>query len=93
MKHIIIAAIVIMCAGCQQLEAAQPGFAQLDAAKQQAADTIAGASDRLREDAEFFLCNGITVGSWRRAYGSDPEKADAWRRLCSINIKATPASP
>jgi hypothetical protein len=66
------------------------GCAQTDAIKSQAVETISGASDSALQDAELVMCRGITVGAWVRAYGSDPDKAAAWRKLCSVEVKATP---
>ena len=68
--------IVLLLAGC----AATP-----------IADQLAGPADGLRDSAEVALCRAITVGSWMRAYGNDPEKAQAWRTLCSQAATQTPA--
>mgnify|MGYP001589570812 FL=1 len=51
----------------------------------------AAVSDDIRDTAEFALCKGITVGSWVRAYGNSPERAKAWRTLCSQTVSETPA--
>lgn len=59
------------------------GCAGLDVAQRQAADSAARAADEVRETAEWTLCHGISVGAWRRAYASDPGRADGWKRLCS----------
>lgn len=72
------------------LAAVLTSCAQTDVARTQAVDTLAGASDRAREDAELILCRGITVGAWVRAYGTDAERAAAWKTLCSNQVKATP---
>ena len=57
------------------------------------ADKGALLSDEVREGAEFALCRGITVGAWVRAYASSPERAQAWRTLCSQTLSETPAKP
>jgi len=59
------------------------GCASLDAARGAAVTYGARAADDAREAAEWTLCNGISVGAWRRAYGADPARADGWRRLCA----------
>lgn len=60
-----------------------PGCAAFDTAQTAVAARGGQAADEARESAEWAICNGISVGAWRRAYGSDATKADAWRRLCS----------
>lgn len=64
------------------------GCAALDAAQGQISVRGARAADETRESAEWALCNGITVGAWRRAYGTDPQRAQGWSLLC-----APPAAP
>ena len=43
----------------------------------------AQAADRVRDDAEFIMCRGITIGAWVRKYGNHPQQAEAWKILCS----------
>lgn len=45
--------------------------------------TLGDAADALRDNAEFLLCRGITVGAWWRAYGQSQERAQAWLVLCA----------
>lgn len=59
------------------------GCAAVDVAQQQVSTRGAQAADQARESAEWALCNGITVGAWRRAYGADPQRAQGWTLLCS----------
>lgn len=59
------------------------GCAQFDAGQAAVREYGARAADDARESAEWTLCNGITVGAWRRAYGADPERARGWSRLCA----------
>lgn len=77
------AAFVILAAlgGCASFNALQSGVA----------DRGAAVSDEVRDTAEFALCKGITVGAWIRAYGNSPERAQAWRTLCSQSVVETPA--
>lgn len=72
--------LVLVLAGC----------APVQQAEDQLVNTFAGASDQARETSELVLCRGITVGAWVRAYGSNPERAAAWRTLCSNQVKETP---
>lgn len=51
----------------------------------------AETADRLRDDSEFIMCRGITIGSWVRRYGRDPALASAWQVLCgSETISSLP---
>lgn len=59
------------------------GCATYDAAQEVVAQRSAQAADEARETAEWTLCNGISVGAWRRAYANDAGKAGGWARLCA----------
>lgn len=50
----------------------------------------AQVADEARISAEWTLCNAISVGAWSRAYGSDYNKAEAWKILCSKTAVTTP---
>lgn len=65
------------------------GCATWDAAQAVAAQRSAKAADEARETAEWTLCNGISVGAWRRAYAGDPVKGEGWKRLCA-HAEASP---
>ncbi len=65
------------------LAALTGGCAQFDVAQTAVRETGARAADDARESAEWALCQGITVGAWRRAYGNDPARAQGWSLLCS----------
>lgn len=67
------------------------GCAGFNAAQSFVADKGSVAADEIRDTAEFAICRGITVGAWVRAYGASPEKAQAWRVLCSQQVTETPA--
>lgn len=53
---------------------------------------LSPVSDKAVEEAEFVLCRGITIGAWMRAYGNDPNRAEAWAMLCRQPIDITPAN-
>ncbi len=63
----------------------------LNTAQSLIADKGSAAADEIRDTAEFAICRGITVGAWVRAYGTSPERAQAWRVLCSQTVGETPA--
>mgnify|MGYP001099825248 CR=1 FL=1 len=42
----------------------------------------ADVEDEARATAEWTLCNGISIGAWRRAYAANEAKASAWAVLC-----------
>lgn len=65
------------------------GCASFDFAQSVASSKVAKTMDEARETAEWTLCNGISVGAWRRAYAENPQKAQAWATLCS-QVKGTP---
>ena len=67
-----------------------PGCESLQLFKSAAADKGAAAVDTVRDDAEFVMCRGITVGSWIRRYGNSPKQAGAWRTLCGETLTETP---
>jgi hypothetical protein len=75
-----IALLCLLLSGCTSLDALRPGIATRGAE----------VSDQALVDATFVLCRGITVGAWLRAFGSDPERAHAWRQLCAERITQTP---
>lgn len=66
------------------------GCAELSAFKSGIATHGALIADETRVSAEWTLCKAITVGAWVRAYANDPEKAAAWRKLCTEGAKETP---
>ena len=69
--------------------ATMSGCTSFDIAKMAIASNGAKTIDEARETAEWTLCNGISVGAWRRAYAENPQKAQAWATLCS-QVKGTP---
>ena len=42
----------------------------------------AQAADTELENLEWAICNALTVGAFKRKYGSSQTKATAWRTLC-----------
>lgn len=71
-----ILALVLMLGGCSTFSSLIQQGAQVNDAAAQA--------------AEVTICRSISVGAWVRAYGGDPEKAKAWRALCSDQIGELP---
>lgn len=65
------------------LSAILGGCAGFDAVQGQIGAQGARAADEARQSAEWALCQGITVGAWRRAYGADPARAQGWALLCA----------
>jgi hypothetical protein len=59
------------------------GCASFDTARSVIAADGAKAADGVRETAEWTLCNGITVGAWRRAYAGNNDQAQGWAALCA----------
>ena len=80
MKQAIAALLVLTLAGCAEWGALKTGVASHGE----------NAADEVRTTAEWTLCQAMTVGAWKRAYGSDPDKAGAWKVLCASDVKATP---
>ena len=73
--------LVILLAGCAQVETAK-SLVSVEGAK---------IADNVRDDAEFILCRGMTIGAWVRGYGASADKAAAWRTLCATGNSQTPA--
>lgn len=78
LEKLITAALLVF------VVASVTGCVNMDAAQSYVAHNGAKAADDVRETAEWTLCNGITVGAWRRAYANDPAKAVAWADLCGV---------
>lgn len=76
MKTVCILALLLALTGCGTLSNLVSAGAKIND----------GAADA----AEVTICRSISVGAWIRAYGSDPEKAKAWRALCSEQIGEMP---
>lgn len=49
----------------------------------------AQANDSAVKSAEFVICQGASVGSIRRAYGTE-DRAALWRELCATGTHFTP---
>ena len=81
-KIIIASLSLLMTVGCANFDLVTL------AAKTQAA----ASEDRLRDEAAFITCKGISIGSWGRKYGRDPVRAAAWRTDCGYDsLLTTPA--
>lgn len=71
-----ILALVVLFTGCAELSAVKSGIATHGAS----------AADDALEAAEWGVCKAPTMGAWQRRYGSLPDKADGWRRLCGSSV-------
>lgn len=76
MKLPLVLALALGLTGCAGFQSLVSGGAQ--------------ANDAAALAAETTLCRGISVGAWVRAYGSDPERAKAWRVICDDQIEVLP---
>ncbi len=84
MKPILLALVVVLSlTGC----ALDP---RLSASRDLLVAEAAKVSDAAVDDAVFTICRAITVGSWRRKFGADPQRAAAWKALCAEPLNATP---
>jgi len=81
MRKLFPVLIIFLLTGCTTFDTFQ------DVASSKGAAT----ADEVRDTAEWVLCRGISVGAWVRAYGDAPQKAEAWRELCSVSVSETPA--
>jgi len=77
MKTVLVAALLSVA-----LAALLSGCASYGLAKTAIAVEGAKASDEARIASEWMLCQGITVGAWRRGYADNDTKATAWAVLC-----------
>lgn len=76
MKAAMIAVLLLALTGCSTLTNLVSQGAKLN--------------DAAAESAEVTICRGISIGAWMRAYGTDAEKAKAWRVLCDEKIEVLP---
>lgn len=77
---IIFLIVVSLLGGCVGFDAVQTAIATQGAK----------AEDQTRTAAEFLLCDGISVGAWRRAYGLNPERSEAYKKLCETRSVGAP---
>ena len=73
MKTAILAASLFLLSGCASFDFAQNAIA----------GKSSQAADELQQTAEWTLCNGISVGAWRRAYAGNDARASGWAALCN----------
>ncbi len=87
MKALLLAlAITLLLTGC--------GFTpQGDALRGALQDRGAAAYDQAANNAKWFLREGASIGSIRRAYGTSQAKADAYRQLCEGESTARLLAP
>ncbi len=76
MKTILAVLALSLLAGCSTLTGV--------------VDRGAEANDTLADGAEITTCRVISIGSWTRKYGSNPERAAAWRVLCHPKVEVMP---
>ncbi len=76
MKAILALVFALGLTGCAGFQSIISGGAQINDAAALAAETT--------------ICRGISIGAWVRAYGSDQEKAKAWKTLCEDQIEVLP---
>ncbi len=74
MKTVLVL-MMLMLSGCASWDTLQAGFA-VEGAR---------AADEALQTYEWGICEAATVGSWKRRYGQDPNKAEAWAMMCSKN--------
>lgn len=72
MKTLSATAAALLLTGCASYDAMQAAVSTHGAK----------AQDEARVTAEWTLCQGISVGAWRRAYAGNEAKATAWAVLC-----------
>ena len=75
MRAIIFTALIVALAGCGLTP-------QGDIFRAVAEDKGGDAMDKGLENAEWFLCNAVSVGAIRRRYGEKPKKIAAYNTLC-----------
>lgn len=77
MKRLLLLCVLMLLPGCEAFKSA-------------AVDKGVTAIDAVRDDAEFVMCRGITVGSWIRRFGTSPKQAEAWRTICGETVTEVP---
>lgn len=75
MKRFALAFALAALAGCSMLPAA------VSTAEETAADVVVASAERT-------ICRNIPIGTWRRNYGANPVRAEAWRALCNNPVGA-----
>lgn len=73
MKTVLVLLMMALLSGCAGWQVVQAGVARNGAL----------VADEALETAEWAVCEAPTMGAWQRRYGSQPDRAEAWRRLCS----------
>lgn len=80
--------LTLMC-----VAVALSGCATYDMYRDAVRAKIADGYDRALRLSQRIQCEDISIGAWRRKYGSNPELADAWRKLCDSAGEALPMNP
>jgi len=73
-RILVLALVAAALSACSML----PGA--VDAAEE-------AATTAMVQSAERTICRNIPVGTWRRLYGSNPVRAQAWRELCANPVE------
>ena len=81
-KNILALSIAAMLAGCSTITSTE----------MRVASTLLDAE---LDGAELVICKLIPISTWQRRYGTTPERAAAWDRMCnapaSVPIVPAPA--
>lgn len=81
MKPILLLALASLTVSC--------GFTgQGQAVRQGVATYGAQAMDEGLVNAEWFMCNGVSVGAAKRRYGKSVETATAYNTICGLSTEA-----
>lgn len=81
MRHAVLAFAVLFLSSC--------GFTPEGQAVRMAISEFgATAADAELANVEWALCNGVSVGAFKRRYGQSPEKVKAWQALCASSTLA-----
>lgn len=59
---------------------------QGDFAREVVKERGADAADAMVDNSLWGLCNAATIGSIRREFGTSPDRANAYNRLCTPSI-------
>ncbi len=81
MRFLVPIFVLLLTAAC--------GFTpQGDIVRAAVAEKGAQAMDEGLVNAEWFICNAVSVGAVKRRYGKSRELADAYNALCDVDPAA-----
>lgn len=78
MRYLLLLILLSGCAGIPE---------RLDLAEAKGA----AIADEILKRSLFGVCLAPTMGAWMREFGHDPERAKAWKVLCTANPEAVDA--